>query len=645
MSQRQGRRSTGPTPLPQQTLQERREQGFIEQQKFDDFRRRHREQNKDIILDNVERKKIIKTLQDEISILQNELLDVRRRNMALESRVKKMERENSRLGGAGVLKALDHLLAAAPALYSLRQSLSSLPTPPPSASYKQPSNTRPTLTFVGNPTATRPAANGKQRQDLGAVVESEEGEWMDDRRVTSRSRGRGRQTDVGSVAASRSPRPKTPVSPARSSVSPSPKKVISARKIPIKRRRESGLLSARPRSCSPEVVNGQEPVIPVKQEPQVVEKEPIGETRVDEEPVGETSEWEEGPVVEMKPDEALALVQEEEQVDFSRKEKEGNIEAEAEIMEVNETGEPESEPSRPSDPAVTDNAEPEGTGRGRRARASVVSYKEPSLVKKMRKPDGIQTQDVIKTLTRKSISPRRAKSSLSPKRTKKDAYTTSSPPPVPLIPERSPSFRSASTRTANLSASSQSMRRKSTLPKANNRSRGKHEEVGKMARGEDKGGEDLEEYEDIHDDGEELDLKFGRSLQIGTGSGFRKPSSSSTLSHHPAMRSNAPKTLPTTSVPATTLMSAPLPANKVDSLLAALNVDPRPVRSTGTGVTTSSRRQSSARGFRPTSTMRSRDVLTEVRPSNVETKPALEQDLKKDAGEVARGTRAVGVLQ
>lgn len=50
--------------------------------------------------DNVERKKIIKTLQDEISILQNELLDMRRRNMALKSRVKKMERENSGLGGA-----------------------------------------------------------------------------------------------------------------------------------------------------------------------------------------------------------------------------------------------------------------------------------------------------------------------------------------------------------------------------------------------------------------------------------------------------------------------------------------------------------------------------------------------------------------
>lgn len=80
-------------------------------------------------------------------------------------------------------------------------------------------------------------------------------------------------------------------------------------------------------------------MIPVQQEPQVVDKEPVGETRVDEEPVGETSEWEEGPVVGMKPDETLALVQEEEQVDFSRKEKEGNTEAEAEIMEVNETGE------------------------------------------------------------------------------------------------------------------------------------------------------------------------------------------------------------------------------------------------------------------------------------------------------------------
>lgn len=48
----------------------------------------------------MERKKIIKTLQDEISILQNELLDMRRRNMALRSKVKKMERENSRQGGA-----------------------------------------------------------------------------------------------------------------------------------------------------------------------------------------------------------------------------------------------------------------------------------------------------------------------------------------------------------------------------------------------------------------------------------------------------------------------------------------------------------------------------------------------------------------
>ncbi|KAL0242221.1 hypothetical protein I308_105850 [Cryptococcus tetragattii IND107] len=515
MSQRQGRRSTGPAPLPQQTSQERRDQGFVEQQKFDDFRRRHREQNKDIILDNVERKKIIKTLQDEISILQNELLDMRRRNMALKSRVKKMERENSKLGGADVLKALDHLLAAAPALYSLRQSLSSLPTPPPSASYKQASNTRPTLTFIGNPTATWPAANGKQRQDLGAVMESEEGEWMDDRRVTSRSRGRGRQTDVGSVAASRSPRPKTPVSPARSSVSPSPKKVTSARKVSTKRRRESGLLSTRPRSCSPEMVNEQGPVIPaipVQQGPQVV----------DEELVGETSEWEEGPVVEMKPDEALALVQEEDQDDFNGKGKEKTIEAEAELVEANKP-EPESEPSRPSDSTITDNTEPEGTGRGRRARASVVSYKEPSLVKKMRKPDGIQTQDVIKTLTRKSLSPRRVKSSLSPKRTKKDPYTTSPPPPTPLIPEGTFCSRSASTRAANLSASSQSMRRKSTLPKANSRSRGKQEEMGKTAAVGDKGGDGLEEYEDIHDGGEELDLKFGRSLQIGTGTTPRKP--------------------------------------------------------------------------------------------------------------------------
>lgn len=67
------------------------------------------------------------------------------------------------------------------------------------------------------------------------------------------------------------------------------------------------------------------PVIPVQQVPQIV----------DEEPVGETSEWEEGPVVEMKPDEALALVQEEDQVDFNGKGKEKTIEAEAELVEAN----------------------------------------------------------------------------------------------------------------------------------------------------------------------------------------------------------------------------------------------------------------------------------------------------------------------
>lgn len=97
------------------------------------------------------------------------------------------------------------------------------------------------------------------------------------------------------------------------------------------------MLSTRPRSCSPEVVSEQEPAIPVQQEPQVMDEEPVGGTKVDEEPLGETSEWEEGPVVEMKPDEALALVQEEEQVDFSRKEKEATIEPGAEIVKVNET--------------------------------------------------------------------------------------------------------------------------------------------------------------------------------------------------------------------------------------------------------------------------------------------------------------------
>lgn len=169
--------------------------------------------------------------------------------------------------------------------------------------------------------------------------------------------------------------------------------------------------------------------------------------------------------------------------------------------------------------------------------------------------------------------------------------------------------------------------------------------MGKTAAVGDKGGDGLEEYEDIHDGGEELDLKFGRSLQIGTGSGFRKPSSSSALSHDPAMSSNAPKTLPKISVPAITIISPALSASKDDTLSTALSVGARLARSIDTGATTSSRRQSSARAFKPTSTTRSRDVLTEVRPSNVETKPAPEQDLKKTAREVARGMKEVGVLQ
>ncbi|WVQ73883.1 hypothetical protein IAR50_003464 [Cryptococcus sp. DSM 104548] len=641
MSTRQGRRSLGLPPLNPQTLENKKEPGFVEQSKFDDFRKRHREQNREVIISNVEHKKIIKSLQDEITLLQNELLDVRREKLSVQAKVNRMERDNLRLGGPDVMKALDHLLQAAPALFSLRQTLSKLPVPPPTATQ---SSAQPTMTFVGNPTATRPAASGRDRHGLGSLAEGEEESWVEERRVTSRSRGR--QTDIGSVAASRSPQRKAlPFSPARRSSSPSPKKASAIRKPIIpRRRRESGLLPTRPRSLSPEVE--QMSKMQAAEHPEKADMK-MGVTQA--EPVEE--EWEEGPVVEMKPDEAMALVEEgdedeEEENPIAKQEQGQGQEKKAEEEETRVTteakedkgprrektpeaivtsNEPTPETSGPNrtSPSSTECVEAEVAGRSRRARGSVVSYKEPSLNKKMRKPDGVQTEDVIKTVgTRHSVTPKKA----TPKKGKRETRRISSPVPMPDFSDRPSTSSSASARSASIS-SSQGMRRKSMLPKSN-MGKGKAREENEQAvrsREGSKDSDDLDEYEelDLDNDGDDLHQKFGKSLQIGSSSSSSQPLAPSALSRHPASSTSDSRPRPSAHISSISLSSSShdqQPSDQPSSIISS-GIGPR-----SSGAATA-RRPMNARSFTPTSATRPRDVLSEV-GDNVEAKAAMAKETK-----------------
>ncbi|ODO06258.1 hypothetical protein L198_01490 [Cryptococcus wingfieldii CBS 7118] len=625
MSTRQGRRSLGLPPLNPQTLENKKEPGFVEQQKFDDFRRRHREQNREVIITNVEHKRLIKSLQDEITLLQNELLDVRREKLTVQAKVNKMERDNLRLRTPEVMRLLDILLQAAPALVNLRQTIAKLPTPPTNTA---PSFAQPIMPFVGNPTATRPAASGKDRQGLGCWAEEEEGDWAEERRVTSRSRGR--QTDVGSIAASRSPQRKAyPLSPARRSLSPSPKKA-SAIRLPIvpKRRRESGLLPPRPRSLSPEAVQ-------TREEQPLEEPEEAAVEAVVAEEEGIEDEWEEGPVVEMKPDEALALVEEEDENEEdaglpARKEQEQEKEKEKEKTPA-QAGEGETAditvawgPSRLST-SSTEHVEAETAGRSRRARGSVVSYKEPSLNKKMRKPDGVQTEDAIKTLgNRHSVTPKKA----TPKKGKRDTRRLSSPVPMPDFSDRPSASSSASSRSASIS-SSQGMRRKSMLPKSNmgkGKARDDNQERVPSRSREELSDDYLDEYEaEANNDGDDLHQKFGKSLHIGSSSSSQSLASSAP-SRHPDFETSKSRTRPTAQISSISLQPAPLNQHSPDhpsSIIASSGIGSRPSSVTA-------RRPMNARSFTPTSATRPRDVLGEV-GDNVEAKAAMAKEAKARA--------------
>ncbi|BEI88034.1 uncharacterized protein CcaverHIS019_0107520 [Cutaneotrichosporon cavernicola] len=78
MAARRTRRSSGLTSLG--IMDQDQEDHLAE---FDSFRRRHARQNREIITENITRKGLIRSLQDQVSSLQADLLSARRQNAAL----------------------------------------------------------------------------------------------------------------------------------------------------------------------------------------------------------------------------------------------------------------------------------------------------------------------------------------------------------------------------------------------------------------------------------------------------------------------------------------------------------------------------------------------------------------------------------
>ncbi|WVR04087.1 hypothetical protein IAU60_001086 [Kwoniella sp. DSM 27419] len=443
MSQRQGRRSLGPAAA---TSTEVADAGPTEQQKFDDFRRKHSKQNKEIIMENIHRKAMIKSLQDDLRLVHMELSEVRQANVLLQARVKRMQTEAGKLGDGRVRDALDQLITALPALRHLRDSLTVVQR----AVDVRPISRAPPLQAVENTYATRPAASARQIHGLGDLAEgsecdSEKEAMIEIRR--ERRRSRGRSSEAASVAASRSPRrnvpayvevpdtPLSPISPAKS-LSPSPKKHIASGPRKHRRRRESGLLTLTVGSPSPTKATS---LIQVKR---------------DEDDVGETSEWEEGgavlDIVPVEVESATGVVENiamPTDIIVVDSKSANTMEAIAEVTSSESSGSSRQSHTALSSPTATSamgdhGIDDDGTGRRRRARSSV-NYKEPSLNKKMRKPDGLTAEEAFNPVLRKS--PRK-----SPQK------SASPPPSAPVL----------FTSTKVIVPRNTGMRRKSMLPKA-----------------------------------------------------------------------------------------------------------------------------------------------------------------------------------
>ncbi|WWC98886.1 hypothetical protein V866_005780 [Kwoniella sp. B9012] len=496
MAQRQGRRSLGLAPLP--GLPTKVDNGLTEAQKFEDFRRRHSKQNKDIILDNVSRKSMIKGLQDDIAALHTELLEVRQANLILQAKIKRVQKDANKniLGGNGsqVFEALNQLISAFPALKQLRDNLwtTTALQEDEDGSQKQGRGGMGNGWVVENTYATRPAEVARQNHGLWSLVEASENgseserEQQDSRK--SKVKQKARHTGVGSIANSRSPRRSTqsPIvtyveinspspSSSRISVSPSPRKakqhIVGEKKQ--RRRRESGLITIPPKSPSPS---------------------PSPNPLVDED-VGEASEWEEGKAIELSPsdtnlNENISMPQDIlNSAPSATRSESGSREVELmdtirEVSSSDSGSGSSSSRQRPSTglPVPSEelgNVEEEGgIGRGRRSRSSV-NYKEPSLSKKMRKPDGISTEEVllsaIKPPSRKSLIPNPTStlppsltSSLRPstprRKPSSSSSTSRSESPLPPVPASSEDIPISESRNTLSLAKQNGMRRKSALP-------------------------------------------------------------------------------------------------------------------------------------------------------------------------------------
>lgn len=309
----------------------------------------------------------MRNLQDQIEELQAEVLQVRAENSRLHDQVKRMQKESARLRNNAAREALAGILAAVPALTELKQSLDTLSPPPKPIS--RPNGQMSDRTFI-NPMATRPAASAAENVGLGILDEVSEPSDSPMRRRKS------------------SPLKQFPV--LKKSAYGSPKR-SPKRTPPRKRRRESGLL---PRPMSPDSDSSLSSPEP---EP-AVELEPM--------PEAEESAWEEGSSVLEFRSEAIIddggaitptpgnrlgvkvkdIAAHLASIDIDREAERATPEVKIELDAGADLG--ASESSRDSEPI-----EEEG-GRSRRARTSV-SYKEPSLRKKMRKPDGVGVEDVL----------------------------------------------------------------------------------------------------------------------------------------------------------------------------------------------------------------------------------------------------------
>ncbi|KAL1410216.1 hypothetical protein Q8F55_004221 [Vanrija albida] len=283
MSQRRSRRSFGP-PDSSDGGSGSGDASTTQLQQFDDFRRRHSRQNREIISENINRKSTMNSLQAQIAELKVELLEVQQANRFLRKQVQKVQKDSMLLKSQATRDALDAVLGAVPALLQLRAALNKMPAAQPIAG----PSSLPHKRDYGNPTATRPAATAAEYLDLGPLAEASETETPPRSQGRRKSRGRPSPSKNGAYG---SPSPKVDrrlayLDPSSPVTSPSPKRT-TPKKDRQRRRRESGLLPPPPAVASPEMSPLSEPpsASPAWGEGDRVPLGPEAQTRLEEQAV------------------------------------------------------------------------------------------------------------------------------------------------------------------------------------------------------------------------------------------------------------------------------------------------------------------------------------------------------------------------